>query len=316
MTTLDPSAAYAAPPAYSYPSSAYPSGSPSSLFPSGFLGPTSSYSPTFDPYRLIQRGRFRHTYIYDGDGNNDLSINDTDVALAFAIPSFLFSTQPLYIAPSFSLHLWDGPKSITGADMPRSAYSGFLDFAWMSDPNRMAGAELGVSLGVFSEFGVYTGDSFRVRGKGLGTFRLTPATTFKLGVYYYDRVDIKILPAFGWFCRPNPYTRVDLFFPQPKYARYISTVGTQDVWWYVAGEYGGGSWTIERDGGGEDQVDINDFRLLLGFEWGESERMRAGLRTWSFEFGYIGGRELVYRHNPADSIELGDTWMVRLGIGY
>ncbi|MCA9140846.1 MAG: hypothetical protein KDB00_28945 [Planctomycetales bacterium] len=312
-----PPTGYAAPPSYGFPSSAYPSGSPSTLFPGGLFAGTPSFAPQFNPYRLIQRARFRHTFLYDGDGAKDLSINDTDVAFAFAVPQFLFSTQPLYIAPSFSLHLWDGPEETTNADLPGSAFSAFLDFAWQSDPNRIIGADLGVSVGAFSEFGVFNNDGLRIRGKGLGTFRITPASTFKLGIYYYDRVDIKLLPAVGLFWRPDPFTKVDLFFPQPKYSHYLSTVGTNDVWWYASGEYGGGSWTIERDNGDEDQVDINDIRLTLGFEWGESERMRAGLRTWFFEFGYVGGRELIYRHNPQDNLtDIGDTWMVRLGMGY
>ncbi|MDV6031098.1 MAG: hypothetical protein F9B45_13535 [Phycisphaera sp. RhM] len=313
---LNPSSNYAAPPSYGYPSTAYPSGSPSTLFPGGLLGNTPSFSPQLNPYRLIQRMRFRHTYLQDGNGSDDLGINDTDVALAFAIPSFLYTTQPLFIAPSFSLHLWDGPQSITGADLPGSAYSAFLDFAWQSDPNRILGVDLGLSVGMFSEFQTFDIDALRVRGKGLGTFRITPASTLKVGVYYYDRVDVKLLPAVGLFWRPNAFTKVDLFFPQPRYSRYLSTVGTNDVWWYVAGEYGGGSWTIERDGKGEDQVDINDIRLTTGFEWGESQRMRAGLRTWFFEFGYVGDRELVYRRNPADNLSISDTWMFRLGLGY
>ncbi len=313
---INPPANYAAPPSYGFPSSAYPSGSPSSLFPGGLLGNTPSYSPQFNPYRLIQKMRFRHTYLHDGNSAADLGINDTDVAFAFAIPSFLFSTQPLYIAPSFSLHLWDGPLSSTGADLPGNAYSAFLDFGWQSDPNRILGADLGLSVGMFSEFKSFDMDGVRVRGKGLGTFRITPASTLKLGVYYYDRVDVKLLPAVGLFWRPSPFTKVDLFFPQPRFSRYLSTVGTNDVWWYVAGEYGGGSWVIDRETKGEDQVDINDIRLTVGFEWGESNRMRAGLRTWFFEFGYVGDREIVYRRNSADNLSLDDTWMFRLGMGY
>ncbi len=307
---------YGAPyPGSPYPSSAYPSNAPSSLFPGGLIGPTQSFTPNFDPYRLIQRARFRHTYLSGNDDSDALSINDTDVALAFAIPQFLASTQPLYIAPSFSVHLWDGPESSTGADLPGSAYSAFLDFAWQSDPMRIVGAELGASVGAFSDFDTFTDDSVRVRGKGLGTFRVSPATTFKLGVYYYDRVKTKMLPAVGFFWRPDPFTKVDLFFPQPKYSRYMSTVGTHDVWWYLSGDYGGGSWTVERDGGGEDQVDINDIRLTLGFEWGQAERMRLGQRTWFFELGYVFDREIVYRRSPGD-VKLDDAFLFRLGLGY
>ena len=308
-------ATLAAPGGFTSPATAFPSGAPSTLFPGGLFANTPSYAPQINPYRLIQRARFRHTFLFGGEDPDDLAINDTDIALAFALPRFLWSTQPLYLAPSFSFHQWDGPQASTGADLPPNTYSAFLDASWQSDPNRILGAELAVSVGVFSEFDVIDADSLRVRGKGLGSFRLTPATTLKLGVYYYDRVRVKLLPAGGLFWRPNPFTRVDLFFPQPKYSRYLSTVGTHDVWWYVSGEYGGGSWTIERDDGADDQVDLNDIRLLLGMEWGPSERMRLGMRTMFFEVGYVGDREIFYRHNPKN-ISLDDTWLVRLGVGY
>ncbi|MEM6469278.1 MAG: hypothetical protein AAF802_06885 [Planctomycetota bacterium] len=301
---------------YTIPQTGLPEAAPSTLFPGGLFAPTSSFNPNFNPYRLIQRARFRHTFLFGGDDADDLESNDTDVALAFAFPRFLFSQQPLFVIPAFSLHLWDGPNASTGADLPANAYSAFLGFAWQSDPNQIVGAELAVDVGVFSEFDIARSDSIRVRGKALGTFRLTPATTFKLGAYYYDRVRVKLLPAGGIFWRPNPFTKVDLFFPQPKFSRFISTVGTQDVWWYLSGEYGGGSWTIDRDDGREDQVDINDVRVLLGLEWGRSDLIRNGQRTWFFEFGYVGDRELVYRNNRADSRGLDDSWLFRLGIGY
>lgn len=305
-----------APNPYAIPSAGLPATAPSTLFPGGLFATTNSFNPNFNPYRLIQRGRFRHTFLSGGDGADDLETNDTDVALAFAFPRFLFSQQPLFVIPAFSLHLWDGPNASTNADLPANAYSAFLGFAWQSDPNQILGAELAVDVGVFSEFEIARSDSVRVRGKGLGTFRLTPASTLKLGVYYYDRVDVKLLPAGGLFWRPNPFTKVDLFFPQPKFSRFISTVGTQDVWWYIAGDYGGGSWTIDRDDGREDQVDINDIRLTLGMEWGRSDLIRAGQRTWFFEFGYVGDRQIVYRNNSQDNLSLDDTWMFRLGIGY
>lgn len=313
---LNSPGAYGAPTGYGYAPSAFPSGAPSTLFPGGLFGNASSFSPNFNPYRLIQRARFRHTFLFGNEDPDALQVNDTDVAFAFAFPRFFASTQPLFITPSFSLHQWDGPLASTGADLPGNAYSAFVDFAWASDPNRIVGAELGASVGSYSEFDVFRSDSLRVRGKGLGTFRLTPATTFKLGVYYYDRVKIKLLPAGGLLWRPNPFTKVDLFFPQPKISRFVSTVGTNDVWWYLSGDYGGGSWTIDRDDGRSDQVDYNDIRLMMGFEWGTTPQLRAGSRTAFFEFGYVADRELVYRNNPQDDIGLDDTWMIRLGLGY
>ncbi|MEL6105305.1 MAG: hypothetical protein AAFU85_04680 [Planctomycetota bacterium] len=316
-TTFSGPGVVGAPNSFGFPDAAYPNSAPSSLFPGGLLGPTSSFSSTnFNPYRLIQRGRFRHTFLFGGEGADDLSINDTDFALAFAFPRFLFSNQPLFVSPNFSYHQWNGPEANTGADLPADVYSAFLDFGWQSDPARILGAELNLNVGGYTEFDLFRSESLRVRGRALGTFRVTPASTFKLGIYYYDRVRIKLLPAGGFIWQPNPFTRVDLFFPQPKYSRFIQTIGVQDVWWYVSGDYGGGSWTIDRDDGRRDQVDINDIRLITGFEWGPSERIRNGSRTAFFEFGYVFDRELVYRANPQDNLDLDDTWMVRLGIGY
>lgn len=316
------------PPSYpqSYPAapydsanSIYPSNMPGTLFPGGINGTplgTMPAFPDFNPTRIVQRLRFRHTWIYDDEAVDGVEINMTDVALAFAWPSFLWSQQPLYIAPTFSVNTFAGPAASTGADLPGSTYGASLDFSWRSNPEQIVGAELLFSVGSFSEWELARTDAILFRGRGLGVVRLTPTTTFKLGIIYYDRVDIKLLPAFGVFCRPNPATKIDLFFPEPRYARYLATVGTNDVWWYLEGEYGGGSWAIDRDDGREDQFDYNDIRFRGGWEWGPTERMRAGQRTWFFDLGVAFERQIVYRYNPQDNLDLGTAFMLRLGLGY
>ncbi|MGN6547967.1 MAG: hypothetical protein ACTHK7_23235, partial [Aureliella sp.] len=252
-----------------------------------------------------------------GDNSpNSLMINDTDVSLAFAVPNFLFSTQPVYILPSFSLHQWDGPNAPSPADLPSKAYSAFLDTGWQSDPLRLLGAELGVRVGVFSDFNTFTSDSIRIQGRGIGRVRLTPTTTLKAGVVYLDRNRVKLLPAGGILWQPNPGTRFDLFFPEPKLSQYLSTIGNWDTWWYVGGYYGGGAWTVKRANGSTDSIDINDIRLLLGLEWGRNEMMREGRRIGFAEIGYVFNRELLYKYNPADNIDLKDSFVIRAGIGY
>jgi hypothetical protein len=158
----------------------------------------------------------------------------------------------------------------------------------------------------------------RLQGKGLASFRLTPATTFKLGVYYLDRNKVKILPAGGWLYQPTPYCRADIFFPEPKFAKYWRTIGTRDVWWYLAGQYGGGSWTIERDDEGSsfDSIDINDIRIKAGWEWGLSDQIRAGRRSAFVEIGYVFDREIIYKRSPGDNLKPGDGIMFGGGIGY
>jgi hypothetical protein len=274
-------------------------------------------SPTF--IQLLQHPRFRHTYIHRGDKYNDLGINDSDVAISLVIPNFGISNQPIYISPSFSFHQWDGPLTDpprSTADLPAQAYSAFLDAAWQSDPTLILGAELGARVGVFTDFETLTTRSLRIMGRGIGRIRLTPAATLKLGVLYLDRNRVKLLPAGGILWQPNPATRLDLFFPEPKLSAYLTTLGNIDTWWYVAGYYGGGAWTIQRADNSKDSIDINDIRVVLGLEWGRNEMMRDGRRVGFAEIGYVFDRELLYRANPGDNLRLNESFVVRAGFGY
>lgn len=311
-----------------FPPSAYPSGSPTSLFPGGLGGgggyggsllPGGIFSGGFSAYQLLHGPRLRHTFISGGNDQDALGINQTDVSLGFAFGNFFYSNRPLYVVPSFSLYLFDGPVTTADkqADLPGSAYGGFLDFGWQTDPNQIIGSELGVRVGSFSDFETFNSDSIRIMGKGLVSFRLTPASTLKAGAYYLDRESIKILPAGGLLWQPDPYTRFDIFFPEPKFAKYWRTIGTQDVWWYLAGEYGGDSWTVTRANSAktEERVDVNQIGVTFGWEWGRSDLIRTGQRTAFIEFGGVFARELKYEFSNDDQ-DLGEAFLVRAGWGY
>ncbi|WP_425613900.1 hypothetical protein NA78x_003744 [Anatilimnocola sp. NA78] len=279
------------------------------LFPNGMRDPNGSYN-LYESLRLVHDVRFRHTYLAGGDDGNDLGINDSEVSVSFAFPNFLTTGQPLFITPAFALHLWDGPKDGIH-NLPGSAYSAYLDFQYATDPNLQIGAELGFRAGVYTDFETLTTDSLRLQGLALGVVRLTPTLTAKLGVMYIDRNDIKILPAGGILWQPNPQLRVDLFFPQPRISQYISTVGTYEVWWYVAGEYGGGAWTVKPlPTDGVNRIDINDIRASFGLEWSSPRGLNGFL-----EVGYVFERDIFYVELNED-FDLSDTWMVRAGFSF
>ena len=345
MTSSVPMGGFPPLPSAAYPSSIYPNAAPPTLFPGGYAPPSSygspggtlapptyaapsSVNPMFtnpnsslwgstlpSPSRFFVTPRFRHTWIAGDDTPESLGINDSDVSLVFQIPRFLGSTQPLYIAPSFSLHLWDGPSDGV-ADLPSSAYSGFLDFGWETDPNRTFGTELGVRVGVFTDFDTFEDDSLRILGKALGRIRLTPKATARFGAFWIARNRYKLIPAAGILWLPNPDSRMDLFFPEPKLSHYVSTFGNTDMWWYVSGYYGGGTWTIQREDDSSDRVDINDLRVVIGIEWGRNELLRQGQRVGFLEGGYVFQRELVYNISPLDNIDLDDSFMLRAGLVY
>ncbi len=306
-----------APPAvspYGQPYGVYPPGmdaasSPPSLFPGGF-DPVPWGLP---PARFLTP-RVRYTWVDGGGQFDDLGINDFDFSVVAAFPNFLFSTQPLYVTPSFSLHLWSGPYGAAG-DLPAQAYSAFLDFGWSSDPARAFGGEVGVRTGLFTDFDTFNTHSIRIMGQGLFRVQTTPTTSVRAGVVYIDRNDLKLLPAFGLLWTPNAQTRFDVFFPHPKLAQHLTTLGNSDLWWYVAGEYGGGAWTVQRELL-SDRIDINDIRLMLGVEFGQASLLVQGRRTGFVEIGWVTDREVFYVKTPDQTHSLRDSWMVRAGLNY
>ena len=260
--------------------------------------------------RFVQDVRLRDTYVGGGNDVHDLGINDTEVAATFTLPNFLTTGQPLFISPAFALHLWDGPIS-PPADLPANAYSAYLDTQWASDPTLQIGVEMGFRIGVYTDFHTLNDHSLRIQGLGLGVFRLTPTLTFKVGAMYLDRNKIKILPAGGFLWTPTPQVRFDIFFPQPRLSAYLTTVGRYELWWYIAGEYGGGAWTIQRADGTSDRIDINDIRVSAGLEW-------MGPRGFNgfVEAGFVFKRQVIYVATPSDSFNPDNSYMVRAGISF
>jgi hypothetical protein len=263
-----------------------------------------------EPLRLFQNIRLRHTWISRLGDDDGLGINDSEIATTAAFPRFLWTTQPLYVSPGFILSLWDGPTS-PPADLPPRAYSAYVDFDYTTNPQYRLGGDVHVRLGVYSDFDAFDTHSFRVSGRGLGTFRATPEVQLKFGVEYINRNDLKLLPAGGVLWTPNPQVRFDIYFPKPKLAIYVTTLGNTELWAYLAGEYGGGAWTIDRATGGNDRIDINDIRAIVGTEW------MTG-RSWKgfFEAGYVFNRDVVYVADPGDSFSPPDSFMLRGGLAY
>ncbi|MHC4181359.1 MAG: hypothetical protein ACYSWU_28000, partial [Planctomycetota bacterium] len=105
-----------------------------------------------------------------------------------------------------------------------------------------------------------------------------------------------------------------LVFPHPRIARRIYLFGSyaDDVqdWLYLAGEFGGGIWAIERTSGAVDEVDYTDFRVVLGLE----RKVIGGLDA-RFEVGYVFGREVRY-DSGTPGFEPADTVMLRGGVTY
>lgn len=262
--------------------------------------------------RLIERPRARYTFI-PGSGASELGINDLEIATTANIGNFLGSQQPLRISPGFIFHWWNGPDTTLnpGFDLPAGAYSAYLQFDHLTNPANPAGLETNLAIGYYGDFQNTSSYALRVTGRALGWFRINPYTIGKLGVEYFNRVDTKLLPAFGVYMSPNTDIKFDLFFPRSKLAHRAYNFSNSEAWVYIGAEYGGGSWAIQRIGGMNDQADINDVRAFIGVDW-LGPRLVSGF----FEFGYVFSRQIVYRSTTADPLDLKDSIMLRCGLAF
>lgn len=286
---------------------------PPVLFPSpqGFGTPTINWpQPEQGRYlRFFQEVRAQDTWLTGSDSTVEMQTHDIEMAAMVNFPNFFWSGRPLHVTPTFVLSLWDGPDD---ADMPSKVYAAYLDLGWEPMLTPQFGFDLDWSIGVFSDFNSVTEESLRTPGSAVAVLNLTPTITLKGGVVYLDRVAYEWLPAVGLLWQPNPRVRWDIYFPRPKLSQYLTTLGNTDVWWYLAGEIGGGSWTVERIGTGDDsRTDINDLRVGGGFEWRNPSSLRAFI-----ELAYVFDRKLVYASGPILEQPLDDTLMVRGGFAY
>jgi hypothetical protein len=301
---------------------------PPALYPQGIYGtPTTGVSPTLEgTLKLFQNVRLSHAWL-EGDQGWELDINDTYLTSTLAFPNFLWSGQPWFVSPGFGMHLWSGPSAVPGApSLPSKAYSAFLDMGWRSDPNVAFGVEAAGRLGIYSDFEGVIDASFRPSGNALMRYNITPTLALKAGVEYINRADIKLLPAGGFVWTPSPQTRWDIYFPQPKFSSYLTTLGNRETWWYVGGEYGGGVWTPEVQFDTDDDgvlettertlMDINDMRVYIGLQFGPPGSTAVGQRGAFIEAGYVFEREVIFVTRPAESFTLGETYMLRGGIAF
>ena len=271
--------------------------------------------------RLLQEISFEYSFLWGKHGDPfEMSINRAEISSTFAFPMFYNIETPLLVTPGFAVDWLGGPATgppnpgppVTagGPDMPPQLYDAYLDFAWYPHCYEWLGGELGFRPGVFSDFHNVNSDSVRFLGRALASVSLSPTLDVRFGAVYLDRVDVKILPAGGVYWRPTPDWDLYLVFPNPKARKFLTAIGNTKWYGYAAGEYGGGSWTVERQTT-NDRVDYNDIRVIGGLEWETQTQIRGHI-----ELGYVFDRELVFVSGDPGPFSLNDTIMLRAGVNF
>lgn len=254
---------------------------------------------------VLQQVLFAETYLpqmgSDGMGMNDLLIQST-----VGFP-FFTRENPLLVTPAFEAQLLQGP---TATEVPPQLFDASLQFVHVRKLSKQFSIMSGIQPGWHSDFEQGDHRAFRLPGRLLGVWEWRPETQFVFGVLYLDRDDIRFLPAGGLIFGAAEDRRLELIFPRPRYTHRFIYNGEIEWWWYVAGEFGGGSYTFERTTGGTDVITLSDWRALLGIE----RRVSGGINS-RLEFGYVFNRRIQYE-SGAPEFNPTATLLARCGLTY
>jgi hypothetical protein len=254
---------------------------------------------------MLQRLSLTGTLVGDRAANDFLA-TELELYATLGIPCPT-RESPLLITPGYQVRFFDGPMT---TDFPSQVHDAYLEFRWLRELNEKWGTSLAISPGVHSDFQGWHDDALRIGGHAVATYNWSSAASVVLGVAYLDRDDVSLLPAAGVIWQPNDDERYELLFPRPKVARRIEYGPSHEYWIYLAGEFGGGSWLIERAAGGQDILTTRDFRAILG-----CEKKIDGGGGCRVELAWVFGRAVEYRSGIGD-FDPNSAAMVRGGVTY
>ncbi len=219
---------------------------------------------------------------------DDLGFLDLEFEPVFAFPSPMPGSY-FVLTPGFGWHFLNGPDQ---PDMPAELYDLYLDIRWPIVFSPFFTLDTGITPGLYTDFESSDGDAFRLGARVAGAWQYSPVLKIVAGIAYLDRVDVDWLPIGGIIYTPNPEWLIELMSPKAKIARRIYVMNGCEQWVYLGGEFGGGSWSIQRASGQQDLVSYYDLRFFSGFEG----KMPSGT-TWYVEAGLVFDRNLEYASN-------------------
>lgn len=222
-----------------------------------------------------------------GSGDN-YGLTDLHFRLRLASPRLPFVTA----SPMYQMTFLNGPHR---TDTPNTLHQTGVSFMGMLPVSKRWIGQVIVAPGINTDYQNLSSDAFRTTGAGMMIFMPSPEVQWMFGVVYLNRDDVKILPAVGLNWSPNERTKWELTFPRPRYLRQLSCNENSERWGYLAAEFGGGTWAVERNDGTNDLLTLRDYRLLIGSETRYREQ-----RSLFWEGGLVIGREINYASQQGD----------------
>lgn len=253
---------------------------------------------------VLQTLAIQSTWIAGSGDNIGITEVSGSATLGFPAPT---RESPLLVTPGYGMFFLVGPDSVQA---PATLYQAYLTTTWMSQLSPKWGTVLSVTPGVYSDFQMTNSDAFRVSGMAIMSYKSTDTLQFLLGVVYLNRDDYSLLPVAGLIWTPSDDYRLELTFPKPRYLQLFNYGDGYEDWWYVAGEFGGGTWSVEHPLGQNDDLTLTDYRLLIGME----RKTEGGGKSF-VEIGYVFGRKMEYKYDPT-TLDMSDTVLLRSGWWY
>ncbi len=209
----------------------------------------------------------------------------------------------------YAAHLFNGPVT---TDLPAAVYDHWIEFRWLKKFNERWAMDLAVTPSLYTDYENTSSGAFRMQGRALALYTASPELQWAFGAIYLGREDVKALPAVGAIWTPNDDYKIEVLFPRPRVMRKLSSDDDSTRWLYIGGEFGGGSWGIERSGivpgtSFHDVVTYSALRMLIGYE----HKRAKGFSPW-IEAGWTFNRSLAYKTGLGDT-DLSSAATLRFG---
>jgi hypothetical protein len=266
------------------------------------VAPSTPWS-AMEPEGWITLGQstWEASWVLGGSDPDSLGIFTNEFRTKLKFPDL----RVLTLSPRFGWHLVDGPFI---SDLPPQLYDASLEAMFAMPVREGWFVQAAVSPSLFTDGQNLSGDAFRLPGRLLVFWSCTETVTLSGGVVYLDREDVSILPAFGVVWKPTEDWKIEAIMPRPRVAWRYDHDSSSERWLYLVGEFGGGSWAVERANGRDDVATVSDLRFLGGWELTRTEG--AGCRV---EGGLVFDRTLEYTSVPGEQ-DLPATGLVRFSL--
>lgn len=205
----------------------------------------------------------------------------------------------------FRLRNWSGPQG--GPGLPGKAFRFGWDFELATPKSGPISMKLGVTPSINTDFdGSLGAAAFQLDGRALFIFQMNQNWNLVLGAGYWDRVDDRIIPYAGLVYRDD-YWEWRIMYPESTISLFLGNEALGSKWAYMRAEYHVEAYDVRTAGGGSDQVELEDYRLMFGF------RMDGGLYSWFTEAGWVFDRNINYGLAANGSYTQNTTAMIRMG---